>query len=547
MITRSSLLLLLLTAMVAVSCQQNAPKKQAAIRDTTHYTREEYISLTLDSNLLNNYLARDTQYADYIRDFYRKRNFHYAWINESGVTEQAGSFLNMMGMDASYGIGAADSALMMLFDTLTAQGKLRSGDTTLPHADIQLTSRFFSYANKTWGGMTSDKARDLEWYIPRKKMDMSSLLDSVVAAKPGDLAGKEPVNRQYNLLRRELARLSELEGKTKWDTIKIDKKSYKKGDSAEAIGAVKARLSALGDLKENENSPLFTVALDSALRSFQTRFGLTVNGEINQSTLNALNVPLSKRIRQILVNMERIRWVPVDPGGNYILVNIPEFRMHVYENDQLAWSSNVVVGTPANSTVIFSREMKYVVFSPYWNVPPGILGSEVLPGIKRSTSYLARHNMEVAGGSGNVISPSSINWSKYTARNFPYIIRQKPGGANSLGKVKFLFPNEYNIYLHDTPSKGLFAETKRSFSHGCIRISEPRKLAIYLLRNDSSWTEKRIDAAMNSAKEQYVTLKYKLPVFIGYFTAWVSSSGQLNFRDDVYGHDAKLAGLLFGK
>jgi murein L,D-transpeptidase YcbB/YkuD len=191
--------------------------------------------------------------------------------------------------------------------------------------------------------------------------------------------------------------------------------------------------------------------------------------------------------------------------------------------------------------------MKYVVFSPYWNVPPGILGSEVLPGIKRSTSYLARHNMEVAGGSGNVISPSSINWSKYTARNFPYIIRQKPGGANSLGKVKFLFPNEYNIYLHDTPSKGLFTETKRSFSHGCIRVSEPRKLAIYLLRNDSSWTEKRIDAAMNSAKEQYVTLKYKLPVFIGYFTAWVSSSGQLNFRDDVYGHDAKLAGLLFGK
>ncbi|UYQ93016.1 L,D-transpeptidase family protein [Chitinophaga horti] len=546
MITRS-VLLLMFAAMATVSCQRNAPKKQPVVRDTTHYTQEEYISLTLDSNLLNSYLARDTQYAEYIRDFYRRRDFHFAWINESGVTEQAGSFINMMGTDASYGIAAADSVLQATFDTLSARGdRLRPSDTTIPRAELQMTARFFHYASKTWGGLTSDKARDLEWYIPRKKIDMGSLLDSVVATKSGNMAGKEPVNRQYNLLRERLAKLSAQEGKG-WDSIKADKKTYKKGDSARVVSDVKARLLVLGDLQQQDASPLFDVALDSAIRTFQARHGLTVNGQLNQSTLNALNVSPARRIRQILVNMERIRWVPVDPGGNYILVNIPEFRMHIYENDKLAWSSNVVVGTPANSTVIFSREMKYVVFAPYWNVPPGILGSEVLPGIKRSTGYLARHNMEVAGASGNVISPGSINWSKYTARNFPYIIRQKPGGANSLGKVKFLFPNEYNIYLHDTPSKGLFNETKRSFSHGCIRVSEPKRLAMYLLRNDSAWTEKRIDAAMNATKEQYVTLKYKLPVFIGYFTAWVGSDGQLNFRDDVYGHDAKLAVMLFGK
>lgn len=546
--TTRSVLILVFTAMVAVSCQRNAPKKQLAVRDTSHYTKEEYISLTLDSNLLNNFLARDTQYAEYIRDFYQRRNYHFAWINASGVTEQAGSFLNMMGMDASYGITAKDSSLSALYDTLIAQGdKLKASDTSIPRAELLLTARFFDYANKTWGGLTSDKARDLEWYIPRKKIDMSSLLDSVVASKSGDLAGKEPVNKAYNLLRARLTKLSALE-KSPWDSIHIEKKkSYKKGDFSSVIATVKTRLLALEDLKESDTSHLFTAALDSALKIFQTRHGLTVNGEINQSTVNALNVSPAKRIRQILVNMERIRWVPVDPGGNYILVNIPEFRMHIYENDKLAWSSNVVVGTPANSTVIFSREMKYVVFAPYWNVPPGILGSEVLPGIKRNAGYLARHNMEVAGASGNVIPASSINWSKYTARNFPYIIRQKPGGANSLGRVKFLFPNEYNIYLHDTPSKGLFNETKRSFSHGCIRVSEPRRLATYLLRNDSSWTEKRIDAAMSATKEQYVTLKYKLPVFIGYFTAWVGSDGQLNFRDDVYGHDAKLAATLFGK
>ena len=183
----------------------------------------------------------------------------------------------------------------------------------------------------------------------------------------------------------------------------------------------------------------------------------------------------------------------------------------------------IVVGSTAHNTVIFTGTLKYVVFSPYWNIPPGILKNEILPAISRNKNYLTRHNMEWHGN----------------------IVRQKPGPNNSLGLVKFLFPNDYNIYLHDTPSKSLFEENERAFSHGCIRLSQPAKLARFLLRNDPSWDSLKIARAMNGGKEKFVTVKENVPVYIGYFTAWVDREGNLNFRDDIYGHDRKLADQLF--
>src|SRR5678815_5117271 len=198
--------------------------------------------------------------------------------------------------------------------------------------------------------------------------------------------------------------------------------------------------------------------------------------------------------------MERIRWLPKEPSTDYLLVNIPEFRLHVYDKGKYSWSSNVVVGSAANNTVIFTGNLKYVVFSPYWNVPSSILRKEILPGIARNKNYLAQHHMEWNGNS----------------------VRQKPGPWNSLGQVKFLFPNTYNIYLHDTPSKSLFSEDKRAFSHGCIRVSKPRDLAIRALRQMPEWTPEKIDAAMHAGKEHYVTLQKTIPVYIGYFTAFLS-------------------------
>jgi L,D-transpeptidase YcbB len=236
-----------------------------------------------------------------------------------------------------------------------------------------------------------------------------------------------------------------------------------------------------------------------------------------------MNEPASKRIEQILVNMERMRWVPAQPNGDFILVNIPQYRLTLYENGKPSSGMNIVVGTSQNKTVIFTGDLKYVAFSPYWNVPPGILKNEVMPAIRRNPSYLKRQHMEMYSGG----------------------VRQIPGPWNALGKVKFLFPNQYSIYLHDTPSKSLFAEQKRSFSHGCIRVAEPQRLAEWVLRNDQSWTKERIQKAMNAGKEQMVTVKKTIPVYIGYFTAWVDDKDRLNFREDVYGHDKKLAARLF--
>ncbi|MBC9933668.1 L,D-transpeptidase family protein [Chitinophaga qingshengii] len=545
----------LLALVIFVACQQNGGfRKKLKIRDTTHYTKEAYIEEALDSNVLNKFLATNTnfdQYDEYIRNFYQKRGYHYAWINKDSLTEQAANFINMMKNDASYGI--KDSSLInpdlqRLTDSLSqGDAGLHIADTSRPHLEMLLTAQFFAYGNKVWGGLTADSAKDLEWFIPRKKIDMESLLDSVVRKKSNAFEEDEPVNRQYKLLRTALKKLANLEASTKWDTIHLaSKATFKKGDSSQSIISIKNKLAALGDLTVNDSSSRFTPELDSAVRSFQARMGQKVDGIIKQTTVDALNVPLQQRIRQILVNMERSRWVPLEPSTDYILVNIPAFTMYVYDKGKLDWSCNVVVGKPGANTVVFSKELRYIVFSPYWNVPPGILSKEVLPGLKRSgAGYLARQNMEIVGASGKVIAPGSINFSKYT-NNFPYVVRQKPGGRNSLGKVKFLFPNEYNIYLHDTPARYLFGENKRSFSHGCIRIAEPKHLAQWLLRADSSWTDKKIDEALDAGKEKYATVKDKVPVFIVYFTAFVDSKGKLNFRDDVYGHDARLAATLFG-
>jgi murein L,D-transpeptidase YcbB/YkuD len=289
------------------------------------------------------------------------------------------------------------------------------------------------------------------------------------------------------------------------------------------IVQIKKRLLLTGDLTTRDTSAFFTDSLGTAIKRYQHRYGLTEDGIAGASLFIEMNRPINDRIRQILINMERIRWVPAQPSTDYLLVNIPEFRLHVYDKGNYGWNMKVVVGAVAHNTVIFNGNLKYVVFSPYWNVPQSIIKKEVVPGMKRNKNYLANHNMEWNGGA----------------------VRQKPGPGNSLGLVKFLFPNSYNIYLHDTPSKSLFGESTRAFSHGCIRLAEPKRLAEFLLRNEPAWNEASITRAMNSGKEKYVTLKQTIPVFIGYFTAWVDRDGKLNFRDDIYGHDKEMAEHLF--
>jgi murein L,D-transpeptidase YcbB/YkuD len=260
-----------------------------------------------------------------------------------------------------------------------------------------------------------------------------------------------------------------------------------------------------------------------AVNRYKKSVGLKQDSLITNEMISELSVPVKKRIEQILVNLERFRWMPNhEKADEFIFVNIPGYRLRYFEKGKQVWDCNVVVGKTMTKTVIFSGMMQYVVLSPYWYVPPSIIQKEVVPGMRKNSNYLASHHMEWNGGN----------------------VRQTPGPHNSLGRVKFIFPNENNIYLHDTPSKSLFNEDNRAFSHGCVRVSKPRDLALRILRNDPNWPPSKIDEAMNATSEKTVTLKKKIPVLIGYFTAFVETDGDLNFRKDIYERDAKLLKLI---
>jgi murein L,D-transpeptidase YcbB/YkuD len=285
--------------------------------------------------------------------------------------------------------------------------------------------------------------------------------------------------------------------------------------------------------------------LVAGVKLFQSRQGLKPTGYVGQETLSQLNIPVDERISTIILNMERWRWIPKSLEPDYLLVNIPEYRLHVFEKGQEKMTMKVIVGKTLNSTPIFSDKLEYVVLSPYWNVPMSILKSELVPKLIKNPNYLDKLEMEVVTSKGQQIDPSTINWGSINESNFKYIVRRRPGPKNDLGDVKFIFPNSKNIYLHDTPNDALFSQTERGFSHGCVRVEKPIDLAVYLLRNVKGYDQSKILKIISERKEKYVTLKQKLPVYLVYFTAWADANGIVNFRDDLYGHDKTLAAEYF--
>jgi len=463
-----------------------------------------------------------TPFKSELQSFYSNRLYTYAWFDENGLIEPTTNLYSHVRNMADEGLPQDVPYLKEYSQMMEGQDSLLSVSTRNAFAELMITGQYFNYARQVWAGIPESKTKSLEWYVARKKIAYDKMLDSMLKSAPNI---KAPVYRQYSLLKSYLKLYREKEKAGNWVQVKADKSKYQPGDSSGTVGQIRQYLFAAGDLKENNGSNYYDSTLADAVKTYQRRFGLKDDGVIGKSVLNEMAAPISKRIQQIIVNMERCRWVENNPTGDYLVVNIPQFKLMVYDNDSLMWDCNVVVGEEMNKTVVFNRDLKYVVFSPYWYVPPGILNKEVKPGIRRNPNYLKSHNMEWNGGN----------------------VRQKPGPNNSLGLVKFLFPNSYNIYLHDSPAKSLFNETKRTFSHGCVRVGEPKKLAAYLLRNDQNWTDDKITAAMNSGKEQYVTLKNTVPVYIVYFTAWVDRQGRINFRDDVYKRDARLMEMIFEK
>lgn len=511
--------------------------------DSTITVESSFNNLFLDSAAVENFINSDSaagKYRSELLAFYTSRNFEYAWFDSNGVSEQANNFLNLARSTAisQNDSGWINTSLEQMVVETANLGKNKKALTTTEYqvlstkAEIALTKYFFTYASKVFNGAEVDVTQ-LGWFIPRKKIDIKNVLDSVLKTKSPDAVLASLQSKQYTLLQGFLNKFISLRKQYNWDTdtIPIPAKPYKIGDSSHAIEAIKQRLFAYGDFSEEFFSPLYNDTLLVAVKKFQKRNGLEVDGAIGRKMIFLLNDSIDVKIRTLLINMERARWMPAVDDSVYIYVNIPEFKLHVFKNQSLYHSMNVIVGSEANNTVIFNGNLRYVVFSPYWNVPYSIVKKELAPKMKSDPSYLARNNYEVYGGKVGGLPQ----------------IRQKPGNNNSLGHVKFLFPNTYNIYLHDTPNRSLFTNNKRNLSHGCVRVGEPKWLAKFLLRNDAVYTDSLIDASMGLTKEKWVTLREPVKVVITYFTAFVDTSGTLNFRKDIYGHDRKMAEKLFGK
>ncbi|MFZ0979156.1 MAG: L,D-transpeptidase family protein [Candidatus Acidiferrales bacterium] len=336
------------------------------------------------------------------------------------------------------------------------------------------------------------------------------------------------------------------------EILPATKKPVKPGDVYPGVPRLVRLLRLLGDLPESAAFPsdatIYEGELVGAVRNFQSRSGLTPDGRIDAATLAELNVPLSRRVRQMELTLERWRWLPDEYQHSPIVVNIPEFRLRAYDDQsKIAVTMKVVVGKVYGQyeTPIFMSKMRSVIFRPYWNVPPSIAKAEIIPALERNPGYLQKENMEVVDDHDNIVSSGVVaNEILEEAREGKLSFRQRPGPDNSLGLIKFMFPNEFDVYMHDTPATELFSKSRRDFSHGCIRLERPVDLAVWVLRNNPGWDVDRIRAAMNGTKTEEVTLTQPISVLIVYGTVIVSEDDVVHFYDDIYGHDAALEQAL---
>jgi L,D-transpeptidase YcbB len=510
-----------------ISCNSNNNKKKKKNAINKALSKQDNNDILLDSTALAPFFKAnkisDSTQKD-VLGFYEERGFQQAWINTDGLTVGANNFYDQL---QNYKADFDDNQFMnlqldSLIDNIKDDEKaFLKQPTSVVQLELLLTTTFFTYSKKVYSGITQE-SRSLGWFIPRKKRDYQALLDSLVSQNK-DADFEEPLNKYYSLLKEKLKAYRVIEKNGGFSKYIPFRKAISLMETDSTITEIKKHLHTTGDLKINDNTNVFTDSLLIAVKHYQQRMGLTETGNLDGNTIAEMNKPVAERIKQIMVNMERLRWVPAEVEKDYLLINIPEFKLHVFENDKLAWETNVVVGKVLTQTTIFKGNMSSIVLNPYWNVPYSIYKKEIKP--RLTNRYLARNNMERYNGG----------------------VRQKPGKNNSLGKIKFLFPNNYNIYLHDTPSKSLFGETKRGFSHGCVRVQEPQKLAAYLLRKDTSWNMEKMNTVLLTDIETPVKIAPTVPVYIVYFTTWVDSAGDLNFRNDLYNLDQKLSKEIFGK
>lgn len=485
------------------------------------------ISSPMDSTLVAPFFEHYPalkKYEKNLIDIYRTYNYSPIWFDEKGLVETSNSLYSKVKDLDDEGISTPFPYQGKIDDIFIDESGNKLSNTD---AELLLTSLYLFYVEKVFSGIDNKTTTAIEWLLPRKKISYTGLLDSYLSDQESLNEDSLVLFSQYYKLREVLKHYRDIEAKGGWKPIDIDPgvKAYKPNDSAKAIQQIRDRLFVTGDISQNNMSNSFDSELEVAVKKYQLRNGFKPVSMIKPEHIKDMNITVSERIKTIVVNMERCRWISPEyfNAKEYIFANIPSYHMKLFRDGKVEFDSPVVVGDSSTKTVIFGGKMSYIVFSPYWNLPKSIIENEVMPGIEKDKNYLESHDMEWNNGQ----------------------VRQKPGEKNSLGLVKFMFPNSNDIYFHDTPSKSSFKKENRAISHGCIRVAKARDLALTILKDDETWTPEKIDAAMHAGKESICRLKDKIPVQIGYFTAWVDEQGEINFYKDIYERDERLAGLLY--
>lgn len=486
--------------------------------------------------------------------FYEARAYEPGWTSGPDRLRAAEELVSVIsrareeGLEPShYHTDILRERLLALPGTRNPEGTIAPG--VLVDLELLLTDAFVLYGAHLLSGHVNPETIDPEWFAARRGGDLAETLEQALGSGEisAALAALSPPQPGYKLLKRALSRYR---GMRAWPSIE-DGAPLRLGGRGPRVASLRELLIVTGDLAatspESSENDLFDEDLENAMQRFQERHGVDVDGVAGKDTMLELNRPVGERIEQIVINLERWRWLPQTLGHRHVLVNIAGFSVHAIEDGEPVLEMKAIVGRTYRRTPVFSDQISYLVLNPSWTIPQSIAVQDKLPLIREDPAYLSKQRIRVLSGWGadaHEVEPASIDWAALGDKGFPYRLRQEPGRLNALGAIKFMFPNKFNVYLHDTPARELFAKSARDFSSGCIRIEKPDGLALFLLAPDPTWNFEKLRSSLATEREQTVRLPEPVSVHIQYWSAWVDGRGAVQFRRDLYKRDAKVLQAL---